>query len=254
MRPMRPMRHDDGMRRRRRGLGLLVVLALLVSGVAGCSDPKPAVGTTTITIHDIDVNAIVRGPSLSKAKLVVLFLHGASYTSRIWADRGIIDAVTAQRYRAVAIDLPGRGDTHGELPADTDAARAEFLAAVVMRLGGPKRVVIVSPSFSGTYSLPYLARFPVRLAGYVPVAPVGAPAFERPAGDPTVPTMIVQGANDDVIPRSQMDLLHRRLPGSTFEVVPDAGHAAYDDGHEAFTKLLLAFLAAQAPIEDPAHP
>ena len=44
----------------------------------------------------------------------MLFLHGQAYSSQIWDDRGILDDVVDAGYRAVAVDLPGRGGTPEE--------------------------------------------------------------------------------------------------------------------------------------------
>src|SRR4051812_42536577 len=97
-----------------------IAAVLLAVTLAGCSKVKahlgmshrsPAEGTTIIHASGIAFNAIVRGPSEAEAKRTVLFLHGGSYTSRIWDDRGILDAVAAKGYRAIAVDLPGSGGT-----------------------------------------------------------------------------------------------------------------------------------------------
>ena len=40
-----------------------------------------------------------------------------------------------------------------------------------------ERPVLVSPSMSGAYSIPFMMRQPSRLSAFVPVAPVGAAEF-----------------------------------------------------------------------------
>jgi pimeloyl-ACP methyl ester carboxylesterase len=92
---------------------IFVAVVVVIGLVAGCSaeDRGPALGTTVIVAGGTSYRAIVRGPSERKADRVVLFLHGASYTSRIWDDRGILDDVAAAGYRVVAVDLPGYGGT-----------------------------------------------------------------------------------------------------------------------------------------------
>lgn len=237
-------------------LGLLGVLVLVASPTlrarvhrrlsAELHHRGPAKGSTTITAAGVPFHAIVRGPSVSRAPKVVLFLHGGSYTSRIWDDRGILDAVAAKGFRVVAVDLPGAGDTPAR-PAEgpeSTVTNGTVLRALIEAVGGPAKVVVVSPSASGAYSLPELQQYPEdRLAGFVPVAPVGADAFDRPTTAVRIPAIVVQGANDDVIPRAQMTELVRKLPGSHLVVIPGAGHAAYDDHPEAFTRVLLRFLA-----------
>lgn len=225
-------------------LGVAIALALLAGGCSG--DPEPRVGATTITNGGIDVAAIERGPA--DAETTVLFLHGQAYDSRIWDDRGILDAVADAGHRAVAVDLPGYGDTPD---APTDVAGSSigdgtWLKGLVEELGGPERVVIVSPSMSGRYSLPYLEQHPDdALAGFVPVAPVDIEGYERPADAAGVPTLAVWGEGDDAFTteRTARLLEQSRAPDdSRTEVIAGASHAAYDDEPEAFADLLIGFL------------
>ena len=218
-----------------------MALVVALASMSACSkDRAPAEGATTIRSGGVDVAAIERGPSAAKARLTVLFLHGASYNSRIWDDRGILDAVAAKGYRAVAIDLPGSGGTKG-LPDDADTG--DWLRGLIDDLGGPEQVVLVSPSRSGEYSLIYLATHPDDpLAGFVAVAPVGIGGFGRPKSAADVPAVMVWGEDDNVIPRGQAHDLAEEFPGSTVEVIPDGSHAPYDDQPKAFTAVLLQFL------------
>ncbi len=235
------------------------VLALATAVLAGCSkDREPAAGTTTIRTTGIAVNAIDR-PATGTAKpsgLTVLFLHGQSYTSRIWDDRGILDDVAAAGHRAVAVDLPGYGETpEPKSFADgTSMDDARFLRALIDQVGGPTKVVVVSPSMSGRFSLAYLAGFPGdRLAGYVPVAPVGSDTFTRPWPDKSatavpVPALVVWGEDDDSFDRTDGVRLARQLrtpKASTLAEIEGASHACYDDHPDEFTRLLLRFLAEQ---------
>lgn len=218
---------------------LLVAAGALVWSRTHAPRP-PARGSTQIQAERVDVHAIVRGPSLAKAKKVVLFLHGASYTSRIWDDRGILDAVAAQGYRAVAVDFAPA------CSGDCEAYGAE-LGRLIDAVGGPERVVLVSPSASGRYSLSYLSFSRDRLAGFVGVAPVGIDGFQRAADAPKVPALLVWGENDQVIPFANATVLQRQLPGSRIERIAGAGHAAYDDDPKGFLALLLPFLTSLPP-------
>ena len=64
-----------------------------------------------------------------------------------------------------------KSQTESSGPADA-AGRVAFLDAVRQQLGLGGRVVVVSPSLSGQFSIPLLQQ-PEWLVGYVPVAPVG---------------------------------------------------------------------------------
>ncbi|MFN8018082.1 MAG: alpha/beta fold hydrolase [Acidimicrobiales bacterium] len=242
---------------RRRLLGTSVAVALLaVVGalLAGCSsDPKPVAGETTIRSGGVPVHAIVRGPSPAKAKGTVLFLHGQAYTSKIWADRKIMDAVADAGWRAVAIDLPGYGDTpkrpddDGSGSAASLAGDSAWLKGLIDDLGGPGDVVVVSPSMSGRFSLPMLQDNPqMAMRGFVPVAPLGMDELARPNDAIGIPTLVVFGAKDPIYTKERAQHLLLSMHGgstSSIEVIPGASHAAYDDHPKEFTKALLAFLA-----------
>lgn len=235
------------MRRTATALALAAIALLAAAGLASCSkDQEPVAGETTIEVDGTPVHAIVREPTGDAGPPhTVLFLHGQAYTSRIWADRGILDAVTEGGQRAVAIDLPGFGDTP-ERP-DDPGDQAAFLAALIDELGGPEQVVLVSPSRSGAWSLPYLTDHgDDGLAGFVPVAPVGIDELDRPDGSPAVATLSVWGSEDEGYSPERAQHLVDELggePTARTEIIDGGSHAAYDDHPEEFIDLLLLFVA-----------
>lgn len=233
----------------RRALAAVLLAGALLAGPGCSTDQEPVAGETTIEVDGTPVHAIERGPGEGAPPgRTVLFLHGQSYTSRIWSDRGILDAVAEDGWWATAIDLPGYGDTP-ERPGDP-ADQAAFLAAVIDELGGPDQVVLVSPSRSGDWSLPYLTiHADDGLAGFVPVAPVGIDGFVRPDDARAVPTLSVWGSEDESYSAERAARLVDELggePAARTEVIEGASHAAYDDHPDEFTDLLLAFLADRA--------
>jgi len=231
----------------RRAIALALATLLLAVAAAGCGkDESPLPGETSLTVDGTVVAAIVRTPTADPDPRTVLFLHGQSYTKRIWAERNILDRVSQAGWRTVAIDLPGYGDTP-ERP-DGPGEQAEFLAALVDELGGPARVVVVSPSRSGDWSLPYLTIHPdPPLAGFVPIAPVGIDGFTRPDDAPPVPTLSVWGSKDGTYSEERAQHLVAELggePTARTEVIDGASHAAYDDHPDEFSDLLVEFLKA----------
>jgi abhydrolase domain-containing protein 14 len=224
----------------------IVIAAAVATTLAGCSsDDGPVAGERTMHVGGADVHAIVRLPKGTRTPAyTALFLHGAAYNSRIWARRGILDAVTKAGWRAVAVDLPGHGATKGG-PGENASTedRAAFIAALVQRYGGGQSVAIVSPSMSGRYSVPYLQENPIRaVRGFVPIAPSGIDDLERPPGATDVPTLSVFGADDPLVDSGLPDRIERQLPGTETEVIPGASHAAYDDHPREFIALLVPFL------------
>ena len=171
----------------------------------------------------------------------VLFLHGAAFQARTWKDQGALQLLASRGYRAVAIDLPG----FGESPPN-DAAPEDFLAALIEELG-LGRPVVVSPSMSGRFSLAFCARWPERLAGYVPVAPAGVSSWAPRLGGANVKTLVVWGDRDHVFPLEQSRKLADALPDAEIAVIEDADHACYLDQPGRFDEALLAFLEVVFP-------
>lgn len=131
-------------------------------------------------------------------KFVVLLLHGMAFSSQNWVDIKTIHLIAAMGYRVVAVDLPGMLSTNCSVISKNCCCRkyvlisgygnskasevdeddkAVFLTEFIKKenLGAP---LIVSPSMSGSFALPYLMESDPsvcqqRATAYIPVAPVG---------------------------------------------------------------------------------
>ena len=66
------------------------------------------------------------------------------------------------------------------------------------------------------------------------------------------PTLVVWGEHDSVIPLELGRQLGERLPGARFTVIPRAGHNPMWDAPEAFNRVVVDFLAADAEAAQPA--
>ena len=73
------------------------------------------------------------------------------------------------------MDLPGYGKTESSVAADPGGFLSALIDALGLLDGGG--VVIVSPSMSGRFSLPFLVSHPEKVKGYVPVAPVSTEMY-----------------------------------------------------------------------------
>ncbi|MEZ4331965.1 MAG: alpha/beta hydrolase [Myxococcota bacterium] len=201
-----------------------------------------------LTFEGRRLHVLVAGPE--PAPLDVLLLHGGRYDSGTWRKLGTLDRIAARGWRVVAVDLPGFGASErGALaPEALLSPLLPFLASEV----GLERPVVVAPSMSGRYVLPFIAREPTAVAGLVAIAPVGIPENAPALAGSALPTLVVWGADDDLIPLSLADRLHELMPASDVEILRGAGHACYLDQPEAFHAALLAFLDARAETATPA--
>jgi abhydrolase domain-containing protein 14 len=143
--------------------------------------------------------------SNSRKNPSVLLLHGARFSSDTWVQLGTLSALAAAGYENVAVDLPGHGGSESKSSSGgADAGGGAWLAKLTRQLqddgllGG--YVVVVSPSMSGTYSLPVLFDQPQLFAGFVAVAPVGTKGWSTAQWENmSVPTLIVYGEHDKAI-------------------------------------------------------
>lgn len=58
----------------------------------------------------------------------------------------------------------------------------------------------------------------------------------------TIPTLILWGSEDTWIPLSRGETLHEMIPGSTFRVIPDAGHLVIEEKPDQLLKEIRLFL------------
>lgn len=114
--------------------------------------------------HDgIQVHGVVQGDGPP-----VLLVHGMPSSRHVW---GLVKDHVATRYRVIAMDLPGFGQsTKVALP--TLDAFAGWLARVLDHVGEPS-AHIVGHSFGGMLSLAFLHRLPSRVRSLVLCDSVG---------------------------------------------------------------------------------
>ena len=206
-----------------------LLVLLMVSAVA----PQ-----TPSTLHNVAVAGstlryLEAGPP---GPTTVLLLHGARFTSETWRELGTIATLADAGHHVIAFDLPGYGNSER-----SQVPRNEYLNETLGQLWPASRFIIVSPSMSGGFSLPFVARRPDLVAGYVPVAPVGIDDHRAALERVDVPTLVVWGEKDQVIPVSQASVLAEALNGDTL-ILAGASHPCYLDRPDEFHRALLDFV------------
>lgn len=169
----------------------------------------------------------------------VLLLHGASFTAQTWYDLGTLPTLAMKGYRAVAIDLPGYGQSSAIPNIDPVSFMRELINT--LQLDAP---VIISPSMSGSFSLPFLIAYPDQIKALVAVAPVGIIRYEEKLTGLNIPVLAIWGSNDHIVPVTQVELLSQLMPKVTKVILPDAGHACYLKATSQFHQHLMTFIAS----------
>ncbi|XP_077181992.1 protein ABHD14A isoform X3 [Paroedura picta] len=181
------------------------------------------------------------GVPSTENRLEVIFLHGQSFSSKTWEELGSLALLSESGHRAIAIDLPGYGETPRSTALETVQSRVAFLQQIFKELK-LQRPVLVSSSMSGRYSIPFLLASGEQLKGFVPIAPVGTKDFTiQQYQKVQTPTLIIYGEHDTALGIQSLQSL-QQIPKSRVVILPGAGHACYLDKPQEFHKALLNFL------------
>ncbi|CAG5094636.1 Oidioi.mRNA.OKI2018_I69.XSR.g13731.t1.cds [Oikopleura dioica] len=200
------------------------------------AEPPSAKSVSSEKQNDVfpypELKKVPFGPS-SSSHPPVLLLHGAAFSSATWVETNTLEALSKANIRGVAIDLPGFGESKGiSKPSDTVTYLNKFYPG--------EKFVLVSPSMSGSYSVPFLKeKGAERLAGYVPVAPVGANRVSKEDyAKITVPTLIIYGELDKSLGATS-DTLIRSHKNMTENVLVEVGQCGNQIGRR-FWEMALA--------------
>jgi pimeloyl-ACP methyl ester carboxylesterase len=69
------------------------------------------------------------------------------------------------------------------------------------------------------------------------------PNFVNRLSSLNVPTLVLSGVNDNIVPVAQSQRLASDIPGATFETFPNCGHTPQDECPDVFVKAIGAWLA-----------
>ncbi|KAF7668507.1 hypothetical protein LDENG_00006870 [Lucifuga dentata] len=173
----------------------------------------------------------------------VLLLHGIRFSSVNWLNIGTLEVLAKAGCRAVAIDLPGLGQSKSAVaPAAVgELAPAGFLKEVCHQLS-LSLVVVISPSLSGMYSLPFLLQHQDLIRAYIPIAPICTDKFTAEQYQSVkVPVLIVYGDQDAQLGEASLHNLSN-LASHSVVVMKGAGHPCYLDDPDTWHRALTDFL------------
>lgn len=175
-------------------------------------------------------------------RLQIVLLHGQAFSSKTWEELGTLALLANNGYQALALDLPGFGNSPDSDAVKTDQNRVDLLRKFMEALG-VRTAVLLSPSMSGHYSMPFLMKHSAQLHGFIPISPVGTRSYtsQQYQGVET-PTLIVFGALDTNLgAQSHKNLI--QLPNHSVLKLEGARHACYMDKPREFHQALLDFLS-----------
>ncbi len=170
----------------------------------------------------------------------LVLVHGIGDSSATWDP--VLPAL-ARRHLVIAPDLLGHGSS--------DKPRADYSVAAyangvrdLLGVLGVERATLVGHSLGGGVAMQFAYQFPERTERLVLVGSGGAGPDYLTRG---MPTLLVWGARDAVVPVAHAHRAHRAMPGSRLEVFPRAGHFPFHTAPTRFVRVLEEFLAATAP-------
>jgi len=219
----------------RASIGFSAALAAVGSFLSlGVPTAAAEVSDAWVELQGNKMHLLVAGPKEGRA---VLLLHGGKFKASTWKKLGTLDVLAEAGYRALALDLPGSGQSRRWQP------NPKYFLAGVIRALNVDRPVLISPSRSGNVSFPLIVDHPELVSGWVPIAPVGVDEYAPKLKQSPVPALVIWGDSDPLFNPAMAKTLAASFKKAEVVILPNAKHPAYLDQPKLFHEALLKFLA-----------
>jgi len=175
-----------------------------------------------------------------KPGLPVVFLHGYMFTSDVWRDIGVLDALVSEGIPFLALDMP-YGLRSGCSPRTRDPdLNVWVLNSAVKAYFGSAKPILVGASLGGYIALRYGVKHSA--AGLLLIGPVKVmdEAIVKHYSSSRVPVKIIVGSRDTIADRRELERF-AEMTGAELKVYEGAGHPAYLDNPSEFKADLLSF-------------
>lgn len=184
------------------------------------------------------IHTLQSGPD---AGPLILLLHGKMFKAATWQETGTLTKLADTGYRAVALDMPGFGNS----PA-ADIEPTEILKAAINQ-ASHDRAILLGPSMGGRIALEFTLSYPNLVSGLVLVGTVGVQENKERLEEISLPCLAVWGEEDTISPLANGNLLHQEIKDAELAVIPGAPHPCYLDHSDKWHKILLRFLEDKFP-------
>ncbi len=166
----------------------------------------------------------------------VVFLHGLKFKAETWQDLGTLDLLSERGHHAVALDMPGFGES-SQCDEGKDRVLVDFILARKL-----EKPVIVGPSMGGKLALELTLSYPDMVGALVLIGAVGVSEYRDGLSRIKVPTLIIWGDNDTISPIENGRILQQEIRDSSFYVINEAAHPCYLDQPGIWHEQLTSFL------------
>jgi pimeloyl-ACP methyl ester carboxylesterase len=174
--------------------------------------------------------------------LPILFLHDFPLSRGAWSKQ--VDEFKT-RFRVIAPDLRGFGESEAVAGPIPIHRFVEDLHALMEHLvTGP--VILAGHAMGGLVALAFASAFPKFLRGLVLVgmtARTESPQLESLVATIRVPTLVIAGTEDTLVPPADSEALARLIPGAQLNFIPRAGHLVAYEQAAAFNEVVRNWLA-----------
>jgi abhydrolase domain-containing protein 14 len=198
---------------------------------------------TDIITQQIDckghpVHTLQAGPESGP---LILLLHGKMFKAATWQETGTLAKLSEAGYRAVALDMPGFGQS-----PFADIESAEVIKTVISQ-ASPNKAIILGPSMGGRIALEFALDNPALVSGLILVGAVGVQENKERLKKLSLPCLAIWGGEDSISPLANGHLIQQEIKGAELVVIPGAPHPCYLDQPDEWHRILLGFLTEKLP-------
>ncbi len=212
---------------------------LIVPDLRAHGDSEAGDGPVTMAKLAADLSALCREEKIARGIFVGVSIGGYALFELWRRSREQIAALVLANTRAGGETAEGRNNRLGLADKVLREGTAGFIEDMLPKLMAPA-------TMNNRPDIVDAARVMMQTMSPQDIAAVQRGMADRPDSIATlktidVPTLVIAGENDSV-PLSEAELIHRQIPGSRLQAIPRAGHYAALEQPEAFGHLLRNFL------------